>query len=311
MEFKYKINEVLKNSLNSIEIERLQVNLGYRCNMSCRHCHVSASPGRPETMGRETIEDILAVLLKNNIKKLDITGGAPELNLHFDYFVAEAVKIGCHVIVRSNLTVLFEKGLEYLSEFYREHNVEITASLPCYTDINVDSIRGKGAFRKSIDAIRNLNRLGYGTGNENRKLNLVYNPSGAFLAPDQRSLEQDYHRELAVRYGVIFDHLFAFSNMPVGRYKDHLEKTGSLKKYLEMLEESFNPLTLDALMCRHLISVGWNGMLYDCDFNQALGLNIHNSCPQHIRDFDHERLAKRVMQTGNHCYGCTAGQGST
>jgi radical SAM/Cys-rich protein len=261
-------------------------------------------------MEKSTIDQILALLKKHDIRTLDITGGAPELNPHFTYFVMEAKKAGCHIIVRSNLTIFFEEGFEHLPEFYGEYDIEITASLPYFLKSSVDMVRGDGTFGKSIRAIQILNGLGYGNGKD-RKLSLVYNPSGSFLAPEQKSLEEEYRRELEAQYGISFDRLFVFTNMPIGRFRNHLEKTGSLGKYLQTLEGSFNPSTLDDLMCRHLISIGWDGMLYDCDFNQALGLNVLDPCPRHIRDFDFERLTERVIRTGDHCYGCTAGQGST
>ena len=309
--FEERIEETLGGTLTVGDLQILQVNVGYRCNMACRHCHVVAGPNRSEVMEKDTIDQVLAVLKKYDIKTLDITGGAPELNPHFDYFVREAKEAGCHIVARSNLTVFFEKGFEYLPEFYRDHDIEITASLPYYLESNVDRIRGDGAFGKSIKAIRLLNNLGYGDGSGIRRLNLVYNPSGTFLAPSQKCLEDEYRRQLGTHHNVSFDSLFVFSNMPVGRFKDHLEKTGSLGKYLKTLEEAFNPSTLDGLMCRHLISIGWDGALYDCDFNQVLGLHTHNSCPQQILDFDIECLAKRSIHVGDHCYGCTAGQGST
>lgn len=311
IEFSNKVSAVLKAPLISSELQSLQVNVGYRCNMACKHCHVGAGPNRFEMMERDTIDQILAVLKKHNIQTLDITGGAPELNPHFTYFVTEAKKTGCHVIVRSNLTIFFEEGFEHLPEFYRDHDVEITASLPYYLDSSVDRVRGEGAFQKSIKAIRQLNSLGYGDGTGMRQLNFVYNPSGTFLSPEQKSLEDEYRRQLGAHHNISFDNLYVFSNMPIGRFRSHLEKTGTLGSYLEKLEQAFNPATLDGLMCRQLISVGWDGALYDCDFNQALGLHMHDSCPQHIQDFDLERLSEREMRVGDHCYGCTAGQGST
>ncbi|MDP2156966.1 MAG: arsenosugar biosynthesis radical SAM protein ArsS [Nitrospirota bacterium] len=311
IEFKNKVSEVLKAHLVSAGLQSLQVNIGYRCNMACKHCHVNAGPNRPEMMERDTIDQVLAVLKKHDIQTLDITGGAPELNPHFTYLVTEAKNTGCHVIVRSNLTIFFEEGFERLPEFYCEHDVEVTASLPYYLDSSVDRVRGEGTFQKSIKAIRRLNSLGYGDGTSMRQLNFVYNPSGTFLAPEQKSLEDEYRRQLGAHYNILFDHLYVFSNMPIGRFRSHLEKTGSLEKYLKTLEDAFNPSTLDNLMCKHLISVGWDGALYDCDFNQVLGLHMHDSCPRHIRDFDHERLARREIHVGDHCYGCTAGQGST
>jgi radical SAM/Cys-rich protein len=309
--FEERIEETLGCPLTAGDLQVLQVNVGYRCNMACRHCHVVAGPDRSEVMEKDTVDQVLAVLKKYDIRTLDITGGAPELNPHFTYFITEAKKAGCHIIARSNLTVFFERGHEHLPEFYCEHDIEITASLPYYLGSSVDRVRGDGTFGKSIKAIQLLNSLGYGDGSGLRRLNLVYNPSGTFLAPAQKCLEEEYRRQLGAHHNISFDHLFVFSNMPVGRFKDHLEKTGSLGKYLKTLEEAFNPSTLDGLMCRHLISVGWDGALYDCDFNQVLGLHMRDYYPQQIRDFDIERLAKRCIRAGEHCYGCTAGQGST
>ena len=267
----------MKSPLISSGLQILQINVGYRCNMTCKHCHVDAGPHRTEMMGKDSVDLVLSVLKDGDIRTLDITGGAPELNPHFTYLVTEAKKTGRHVIVRSNLTVFLEKGFEHLPEFYSEHDIEITASLPYYMDSGVDRVRGEGTFRKSIEAIRCLNNLGYGDGSGIRRLNLVYNPSGTFLAPAQKCLEEEYRRELGTHHNISFDHLFVFSNMPIGRFKNYLEKKGSLRKYLKMLEESFNPSTLNGLMCRHLISVGWDGMLSDCDFNQVLGLPLLNA----------------------------------
>jgi len=309
--FEERIEKTLGGPLTAGDLHVLQVNVGYRCNMACRHCHVVAGPNRSEVMEKDTVDQVLAVLNKYDIKTLDLTGGAPELNPYFTYFVTEAKKAGCHIIARSNLTIFFEKGYEHLPEFYRKHDIEITASLPYYIDSCVDIVRGDGTFKKSIRAIQLLNSLGYADGSGIRKLNLVYNPSGTFLAPSQQCLEEEYRLQLGAHYNISFDHLFVFSNMPIGRFRDQLEKTASLGKYLKTLEESYNPSTLNSLMCRHLISVGWDGALYDCDFNQLLGLHMQDSCPQQIQDFDMERLAGRYIRVGDHCYGCTAGQGST
>jgi radical SAM/Cys-rich protein len=309
--FHDRISETLQGPLTAAGINTLQVNAGYRCNMSCGHCHVNAGPARDEVMGKETADAVLSVLEENDIATLDITGGAPELSPHFRGLVTGAKKAGRHVIVRSNLTIFFEKGYEYLPEFYRELNIEISASLPCYLESGVDRARGAGTFEKSIRALRILNGLGYGDGTGVRKLNLVYNPSGAFLAPDQKALEADYRRELAARHGVSFDHLFVFANMPVGRFRTWLDNTGAYGEYMDKLEKAFNPATLDGLMCRHLLSIGWDGIIYDCDFNQMLGLTVQSPCPQNIADFDFERLRHREIRTGDHCYGCAAGQGST
>lgn len=311
VEFKDKVSGVLKAPLVSAGLQSLQVNVGYRCNMACKHCHVNAGPNRSEVMKKDTVDHIIARLKKHEIQTLDITGGAPELNPHFTYLVTGAKEAGCHVIVHSNLTIFFERGFENLPEFYCERDIEVTASLPYYLDSSVDRVRGQGTFGKSIRAIKRLNSLGYGDDTGMRRLNLVYNPSGAFLPPGQKSLEEDYRRALRAHHNISFNHLYVFSNMPIGRFRNHLEKTGSLGKYLKTLEDNFNPSTLDGLMCRHMISVGWDGALYDCDFNQVLGLHMHDSGPRHIRDFDHERLAGREIHVGDHCYGCTAGQGST
>lgn len=311
MRFEDKILSVQPEPMTACGIEVLQVNLGYKCNMLCRHCHIGAGPDRKEEMGGETVEAVLEILREGKTGILDITGGAPELNPHFTYLVEEGKKIGSHIIVRTNLTVFFEEGIEDLDVFYGKNSVEVIASLPYYTENEVDRIRGKGTFQKSITAIEKLNRVGYGNGTSGRKLNLVYNPGGNFFAPPQGRLEEDYKRELRKRFGVVFDRLFAFTNMPIGRFKSHLMRTSNLEKYMDKLAAAFNPETLSGLMCRHLINVGWDGRLYDCDFNQILGLAIDSDGPQHIRHYDYAKIARRKITVGDHCYGCTAGQGST
>jgi radical SAM/Cys-rich protein len=311
MRFEDEIASLRSGPLTACGIEALQVNLGYRCNMTCKHCHIGAGPQRSEEMSRDVIEEVLRVLREGSVGVLDITGGAPELHPHFRYLVGEAVSSGCHVVTRTNLTIFFETGMQDLCTFYERNSVEVIASLPYYTENEVDRIRGKGTFQKSVEAIRKLNSLGYGNGLSGRRLNLVYNPAGAFLAPPQERLEDDYRRELVGRYGVFFDRLYAFTNMPIGRFKAYLERTGGLPKYMEKLAIAFNPATLDGLMCRHLVNVGWDGTLYDCDFNQVLGLTLGGDEPQRLRDFDYAVLARRKISLGDHCYGCTAGQGST
>ncbi len=311
MSFRDKILTIQSEPLISNRVEILQVNVGYKCNMYCKHCHIEAGPHRSEEMPKDTIDIILRVLRENDIGTLDITGGAPELNPHFKYLVEEARNIGRHVIVRTNLTIFFETGMEDLPEFYSENAVEVVASLPHYVENDADRVRGSGAFQKSIKAIERLNRLGYGTGSNNGKLNLVYNPPGAFLAPPQKTLEEDYRRELQFKFGISFDNLFAFVNMPIGRFREYLVRSKNLEKYQEKLISAFNPETLDGLMCRYLISVRWDGMIYDCDFNQILGINIDGESPRHIRDFSYSRLSRRKITVRDHCYGCTAGQGST
>jgi radical SAM/Cys-rich protein len=310
VEFGEKTREVLQGPLVACSIEVLQVNLGYKCNMACKHCHIAAGPDRNQAMDRETMDTVLSVMAENGIAVLDVTGGAPELNAHFRYLVEKAGKIGLHVVVRTNLTIFSEEGMEDLPDFYEGNGVEITASLPYYSERDVDRVRGKGTFQKSLEALRKLNSLGYGS-SAGKKINLVYNPAGAFLAPPQKMMEQDYRRELQGRFGIFFDNLYAFSNMPIGRFRDHLITNRALEKYMEKLEAAFNPATLCGLMCRHLINVGWDGTLYDCDFNQMLGLKTDGGSSRHIADFDYRQLSGRKITVGEHCYGCTAGQGST
>jgi radical SAM/Cys-rich protein len=310
MKFEERIHDVRPEPLRSSGIGILQVNLGYRCNMSCAHCHAEAGPGRDQEMSEETVGAVLAVLRESAIPTLDITGGAPELNPLFRSLVETARAMGRHVIARTNLTIFFERGMDDLPEFYGRNGVELTASLPCYTAENVDSVRGGGTFQKSISALQRLNSLGYGTGSSGRRLNLVYNPGGAFLPPPQKKLQDDYRLEMGRRFGVSFDHLYAFANMPIGRFRDHLVRTGSLETYVGTLMNSFNPATLDGLMCRQLLSVRWDGMLFDCDFNQVLGIPVADA-PSHISRFDYKTLKDRRTAVGDHCYGCTAGQGST
>ncbi|MEJ2684768.1 MAG: arsenosugar biosynthesis radical SAM protein ArsS [Candidatus Sulfobium sp.] len=310
MGFEERMLSMNGQPLTACGIAILQVNLGYSCNMACKHCHVEARPDRSQTMSREIVDVVLDVI-ERNINTLDITGGAPELNPHFRYLVEEARNIGSHVMVRTNLTIFFEEGMEDLPEFYADNSVEVIASLPYYTETDVDRVRGRGTFEKCISALQRLNDIGYGNACENRKLNLVYNPAGAFLSPPQEALRHDYKKELERRYGISFDELYTFSNMPIGRFRDHLIRMNNLEKYTEKLVCAFNPETIPGLMCRRLVSVGPDGALYDCDFNQMLGLTVQGNCPQNVREFDYSRLAGRTITVGDHCYACTAGQGST
>lgn len=311
MDFEETVLNIKGCPLTAREIEMLQVNLGYKCNMTCKHCHLGAGPSRGEAMGGDIVEEVLAVLKESGISTLDITGGAPELNPHFRGLVEEAKNIGCRVVVQTNLTIFFEGGMEDLPAFYLRNGVEIVASLPHYLETEVDEMRGRGAFRKSIRALEKLNDLGYGDGSPGRKLKLIYNPAGISLAAPQKELEVNYRRTLFDRFGIVFDGLYAYANMPIGRFRDRLIRNGDFDIYMRMLKDSFNPGTLDGLMCGRMVNVGWDGLLYDCDFNQALGLNISGGCPSHIRHFDYSRLAGRSIAVGQHCYGCTAGQGST
>jgi radical SAM/Cys-rich protein len=311
MMFLEKILGVRQEPLKAMEIQSLQVNVGYRCNMSCKHCHVVGGPGRSESMPKEIVDAVLRALADSPVGTLDITGGAPELNPYFRYLVEGARKLGRHVIARTNLTIFAEEGMGGLPEFYKDHDVELVASLPYYIEDSVDRVRGSGTFRKSITALRALNRLGYGDNPGGKTLNLVFNPQGAFLAPDQKTLEEEYKKELKKRFDISFTRLYAFTNMPIGRFRDFLVRTGALRKYQEKLACAFNPRTLDNVMCRHLISAGWDGTLYDCDFNQVLGITVNSGCRAHIRDFDYTALSSRVIAVDDHCFGCTAGQGST
>lgn len=296
--------------LTAIAVETLQVNLGYRCNLSCSHCHVEAGPGRQEVMDGATIDEVLRVLAAHPVPLVDITGGAPELNPHFRRLVASARGLGKRVLVRTNLAIFHEPAVSGLPAFYRQHGAELVASLPCYRENNVDAMRGRGVFSRCIASLRELNALGYGQP-DGLPLHLVYNPGGPFLPPQQNRLEQEYRRALRDGHGISFTSLYALANMPIGRFREGLARTNDLDRYQDLLSGAFNPATLAGIMCRTLLSVGWDGRLYDCDFNQVLGLVVEPEAHRHIRDFSYERLAGRAIRVGDHCYGCTAGHGST
>jgi radical SAM/Cys-rich protein len=298
-------------SFRAVGIEVLQVNVGKFCNQTCRHCHVDAGPDRREIMKRETIDECLDALQRSEIPTLDITGGAPELNPHFRYFVREARKLRRRVIDRSNLTILLAPGFTDLPEFLADNQVEIVASLPCYLEENCDRQRGTGVFSKSIEALQRLNQLGYGRKGKQLPLTLVYNPIGPTFPPAENKLEADYRRELADQYGIEFTRLITITNMPISRFLDDLLQTGQYEAYMRKLVDAFNQLTVDGVMCRTTLSVDWQGRLYDCDFNQMLELPVAVDAPQHIRDFDFGKLAKRSIVTRRHCFGCTAGAGSS
>ena len=299
------------SQLTANRIEILQVNLGKLCNMTCDHCHVDAGPDRREIMQRSEIDACLQTLQNNpEIKTLDLTGGAPEMNPHFCDLVTSARKLGCHVIDRCNLTILLAKGYQHLPQFLAENSVEIVASLPCYLEENTDSQRGDGAFSKSIEALLKLNALGYGKTGTGLTLTLVYNPVGPNLPPAQSDLELAYRRELRTRFGIEFDRLFTITNMPVSRYLDFLIRTGDYSAYMEKLINAFNPAAVSGLMCRNTLSVGWDGQLYDCDFNQMLELSLNAPNPTRIQEFQNDKLINRPIQVAQHCFGCTAGAGS-
>ena len=295
-------------------VETLQVNLGYRCNQSCVHCHVNAGPKRTEEMSAQTIDAVIAFLdASPSVTTLDLTGGAPELNAHFRRLVTSASKRGLRVLDRCNLTILEQPGQEDLAEFLANHRVEVVASLPCYLEDNVDRQRGKGVFQGSLQGLRRLNALGYGRSDSGLLLDLVYNPQGPDLPPPQCSLETAYRKHLQEHYGVVFNHLLTLANMPIQRFGSTLISKGEFDRYMQLLRDSHRDENLAQVMCLSLISVDWQGYVYDCDFNQQLGLPIrHNGQPRlHIRDLAARQLEGRPIRVADHCYGCTAGQGSS
>jgi radical SAM/Cys-rich protein len=293
------------------KVTTLQINVGKLCNQACQHCHVEAGPKRTEIMPALVAERIMKLLAATpSIHTVDITGGAPELNANFRWLVSESRSMGKQVIDRCNLTVLFEPGQELLAEFLAANQVEITASLPCYTESNVDQQRGKGAFEKSIRALRLLNAIGYGQEASGLTLNLVYNPLGGSLPPSQEKLEADYKMQLRENFAIEFDHLFTITNMPIKRFAEFLHREGKHEAYMALLTNHFNPATVDALMCRDLVSIGWDGKIYDCDFNQMLDLEaLGGKTIWEIESF--AELGKKPIATGSHCFGCTAGAGSS
>ncbi len=300
-------------SIRRNALDTLQVNLGYQCNQTCKHCHVNAGPTRTEAMDEETIALVLQVLEDRHLATLDVTGGAPELNPHFRRLVRAARAIGVRVIDRCNLTVLFEPQQEDLASFLAEHRVEVTASLPCYSQANVDQQRGDGVFDKSIAALRQFNAFGYGRPDSGLILNLVYNPQGPSLPPGQYQLESDYKRELADHFDIAFNQLYVLTNMPIQRFGSTLISKGQFVDYMKLLKENFSPGNLDTVMCKNLISVDWLGFLYDCDFNQMLGMpmRLGKATRPHLRDLLGADVTGLPITIADHCYGCTAGQGSS
>lgn len=309
-DFEKQIAEMTGEELRSLNIETLQANLGLRCNQECNHCHLEASPKRMERMEWPTMERVLSAARISECRLVDLTGGAPELNPSFHRLVKALRREGHRVQVRTNLTVLLESGLEEMPEFLRDYQVQLVASLPCYLEENVRSQRGLSVYEKSISVLKRLNALGYGL-TPNLPLNLVYNPGGPFLPPVQSALEDDYRRELGGRFGVTFTRLLTITNMPLGRFRKNLGRQNQEQNYLHLLQECFNPRTVAGLMCRHQISVGWDGVLYDCDFNLALGLPVNHGAPDHIKNFRPADLRMRRIVTGEHCFACAAGSGSS
>lgn len=301
--------------LHRAAMDTVQVNVGKLCNQACLHCHVEAGPKRTEIMNRHTAELVQDFIRIASPQTVDITGGAPELNPSFRWLVEQNRAEGRHVIDRCNLTILFESGQEDLPHFLANQQVEIVASLPCYSEDNVTKQRGQGVYDKSIEALRRLNHIGYGKDGSGLVLNLVYNPVGAYLPPPQAQLEDDYRRELGTRFGIVFNHLYTITNMPISRFAHALQRDGKAEAYMELLASSFNPITLDGLMCRHQISISWDGYVYDCDFNQMLDMKVGNGTPFRLGEKPATELVrllqKREILVDSHCYGCTAGAGSS
>ena len=308
--FDQAVKQVQDKQLTSAAVQVIQVNLGLLCNLSCRHCHVEANPRRTEVMDWETMQSVLRLVEALPEARVDLTGGAPELNPHFRGVVSSLCKLGRTVQVRTNLTVFFEAGQAETPEFLADHGVQLVASLPCYLDDNVDAQRGTGVYKRSMAALRRLNALGYGR-REGLPLNLVYNPGGAFLPPAQDVLEDAYRKELKERFDVEFTSLLTITNMPMGRFLNDLQRDGEADKYKDLLEDSFNQGTLEGLMCRHQVCIAWDGTLSDCDFNSALGLSLTDGLPRHVSEINPQMLKGRAIVTGEHCFGCTAGCGSS
>ncbi|MCI0365446.1 MAG: arsenosugar biosynthesis radical SAM protein ArsS [Phycisphaerales bacterium] len=296
--------------LRAASIRTLQVNIGLRCNLACHHCHVESGPKRTEEMSWETMEMVLDAAQRAGAEMIDITGGAPEMHPHFRRFVIAARDQGHNVIVRTNLTIMLEPGYEDLPEFFREQRVHLIASLPCYLETNVDKQRGKHVYVESIEVIKRLNAVGFGI-ESHLPLDLVYNPGGPSLPPPQEQLETDYRRELDARFGIRFTRLLTITNMPIGRFQHDLDRGGKGDAYRQRLRDAFNPATIEPLMCRHQVHVSHDGRLHDCDFNYALGMRTNRPSPRHISEFDVDALRTRAIATGEHCFGCTAGCGSS
>jgi radical SAM/Cys-rich protein len=297
--------------LHATGITVLQLNVGKLCNQTCRHCHVDAGPDRREQMTRETAELCIHALAQSAIPTVDITGGAPELNANFRWLVEQARALGRHVMDRCNLSVLLLRSQADLAEFFVQHRVEVIASLPYFRSAQTDAQRGDGVFAKSVRALQLLNRLGYGVEGSGLMLHLVHNPVGAFLPPRQEAIEARFRQALAQQHGVTFNRLYTITNMPISRFLDFLLASGNYEGYMARLANAFNPTAAAGVMCRYTLSVGWDGTLYDCDFNQMLELPLGEALPRHIRDFDPAQLHTRRIVTANHCYGCTAGSGSS
>lgn len=310
-DFNLTLGEHNLGPLTRGSLTELQINLGYLCNQACEHCHVDAGPKRTEMMSWQTMERIVGWAGQNNIQAADLTGGAPEMIPHFREFVDALLDLDMRVTSRCNITILLEPGYEDLAEWYAKRNIQLVCSLPCYSRENVDQQRGKGAFGKSIDGLQRLNALGYGRDPE-KNLNLVYNPVGPVLPPPQQSLEADYKSHLKEDFDIDFNNLFTITNLPINRYEHYLKRTGQLESYMQLLVESFNPLTVEPLMCRQLVSVDWQGYVYDCDFNQMLNIPLGAARGRtQLWDINSASLDNADIAVAKHCFGCTAGAGSS
>ena len=310
--FESKLDNIGLFPLKPTSIDIFQVNLGKMCNQVCKHCHVDAGPDRKEIMTKETMQLCLDALDKSSIQTVDLTGGAPEMNPDFMWFVEELSARNKHIIVRCNLTIILA-NVKYndLPDFFKKHKVEVVSSLPHFSARRTDSQRGNGVFEKSILALQLLNKIGYGKDNPDLKLNLVFNPSGAFLPGDQTQLENEFKKRLKNDHDIDFNELYAITNLPVSRFLDYLVNSGNYEEYMQKLIDAFNPTAASGVMCRNTISIGWDGYLFDCDFNQMLDLKFKNGIPRHIKEFDVGKLESRDIILNNHCYGCTAGAGSS
>ena len=310
--FSSQLSEVGLFPLKPLGIDVLQINVGKMCNQVCKHCHVDAGPDRKEIMTREVMAQCLEAMTHPAIKTVDLTGGAPEMNPDFRWFVGEISKLGKHIIVRCNLTIILaNKRFHDLPLFYKEHRINVVSSLPYFAARRTDAQRGDGVFEKSIKALRMLNEVGYGKADSGLKLDLVYNPSGAFLPGDQEALTRQFKEKLMTGFGVTFDDLFAITNLPVSRFLEYLIETDRYEDYMQELVLAFNPAAAAGVMCRNTLSVGWDGFLYDCDFNQMLDYKLGNGTAWHINSFDFNEIVKREILVNQHCFGCTAGAGSS
>lgn len=310
--FESRIQDMGMESLKPVGIDIFQVNVGKMCNQVCKHCHVDAGPDRKEIMTRETMQQILDAMEGMPVKTVDLTGGAPEMNPDFRWFVEGLSKLGAEIIVRCNLTIILANPKYHdLPEFFKKHKVNVVSSLPSFTARRTDSQRGDGVFNKSIEALKMLNAVGYGKEGTGLKLDLVYNPSGAYLPDDQSILEAEFKTKLKDGFDIVFNELYSITNLPVSRFLDYLLNSGNYEEYMNELANAFNPVAAEGVMCRNMVSIGWDGYLYDCDFNQMLEMKLSNGAPKHIKDFDWQKIMNREIIINQHCYGCTAGAGSS